>query len=177
MRIEPSDPIPHTEIYSPVSPQVGHETSVSKQVNWNTWAIVQDCSIPSATWSAAPIISIKKKLRGTHHFRFTQHVFTLIHPHFLLSFRHSTQKHCVMSLLILLPWHLWYWWQYTVSGKNLTLGNICRNTSWIDWARRICWQIINKTEIECSALWEGRAWPESWFRFLIGRFQNPVMSC
>ena len=45
-------------MYSPVSPQVGHETSVSKQVNWNTWAVIQDCSIPSATRSAAPIISI-----------------------------------------------------------------------------------------------------------------------
>ena len=40
--------------------------------------------------------------------------------------------------------------------KSVTLGNICRNTSWIDWAGQICWQIINKTEIECIALWEGR---------------------
>ena len=43
--------------------------------------------------------------------------------------------------------------------KSVTLGNICRNTSWIDWAGQICWQIINKTEIECSALWEGRVQP------------------
>ena len=41
-------------------------------------------------------------------------VFTIIHPHFLVSFCRSTQKHCVMSRLILLPWHLWYWEQYTV---------------------------------------------------------------
>ena len=62
-----------------------------------------------------------------------------------------------MSPLILLPWHLWYWWQYTVLGeKSVTLGNICKNTSWIDWAGQICWQIINKTEIERSALWEGQ---------------------
>ena len=106
-----SDPS-HTEMYSPVSPQVGQETSVSKQVNWNMWAIIQDCSIPSATRSAAPIISIFFREAPTT--LGSCSVFTLIHPHFLVSFCRSTQKHCVMSRLILLPWHLWYWEQYTV---------------------------------------------------------------
>ena len=110
MRIQPSDLIPHTEMYSPVSPQVGHETPVSKQVNWNTWAIIQDCSMPSATRSAAPIISISFS-RGTHHFRFTRRVFTIIHPHLLLSFRRSTQKHCVTSPLILLIFFVHYLWR------------------------------------------------------------------
>ena len=151
MRIEPSDPIPHTEIYSPVSPQVGHKTSVSKQVNWSTWAVIQDCSIPSATRSAAPIISIKKKMRGTHHFRFTQHVFTLIHPHFLLSFRQSTQKHCVMSLLILLPWHLWYWWQYTVSGKKCNFREYLQKyfVNWLSWSDLLTNYQQNGNWVQC----------------------------
>ena len=62
--------------------------------------------------------------------------------------------------------------------KSVTLGNICRNISWIDWAGQICWQIINKTEIECSALWEGRVQPNvAGVLVLIGRFENPMMSC
>ena len=48
---------------------------------------------------------------------------------------------------------------HSFGKKSVTLGNICRNTSWIDWAGQICWQIITKTEIECSALWEGRVQP------------------
>ena len=63
-------------------------------------------------------------------------------------------------------------------GKGATLGNICRSTSWIDWAGQICWQIINKTEIKCSASWEGRVQPSvAGVLVLIGRFQNPMMSC
>ena len=147
-------------MYSPVSPQVGHETSVSKQVNWNTWAVIQDCSIPSATQSAAPIISIFFIFffrEAPHHFQFTQHVFTVIHPHFLLSFRYKSTVSWVRLFCF-----------RGISGidgntqfreKSVTLGNICRNTSWIDWAGQICWQIINKTEIKCSALWEGWVQP------------------
>ena len=97
-------------MYSPVSPQVGHETSVSKQVNWNTWAVIQDCSIPSATRSAAPIISI-----------------------------------------FFLEGHPTTFGSHSVSSRSFTLT--------FDWAGQICWQIINKMEIECSALWEGRVQP------------------
>ena len=152
-----SDPS-HTEMYSPVSPQVGHETSVSKQVNWNTWAIIQDCSIPSATRSAAPIISIFFREAPT---TFGSHGASLQSFNLTCFSAFAVRHKSIVSWVRLFCFR-------GISGidgntqfqeKCVNLGNICRNTSWIDRERLICWQIINKTKIKRSALWEGRVQP------------------
>ena len=173
-----SDPS-HTEMYSPVSPQVGHETSVSKRVNWNTWAIIQDCYIPSATRSAVPITSLlfffeRHPPLSVHTVCLHDHSPSLssqLSPFDIKALCHEPTYFASVASVVLMAIH---------RTKSVTLGNICRNTSWIDWARQICWQIINKTEIECSALWEGWVQPSMAGVLVLisdGRFQNPMMSC
>ena len=139
-----SDPS-HTEMYSPVSPQVGHKTSVSKQVNWNTWAVIQDCSIPSATQSAAPIIF----LRGTpplsvHTACLHGHSPSLssqLSPFDIKALCHESTYFASVASLVLMA--------IQFRERSVTLGNICRNTTRLSWSDLLTNYQQNGNQVQC----------------------------
>ena len=84
-----------------------------------------------------------------------------------------------MSPLILLPWHLWYWWQYTVLGKKCNFREYLQKyfVNRLSWSDLLTNYQRKSSAVHCGKAEYSRVWPESWFWFLIGRFQNPMMSC
>ena len=56
-----------------------------------------------------------------------------------------------MSPLILLPWHLWYWWQYTFSGKNCNFREYLQKyfVNRLSWSDLLTNYHQNGNQVQC----------------------------